>query len=327
MQGSRTWKATAGVMLAALASAATAAGPGPGGFPERPMRIIVGFLPGGVSDTIARIMAAQLDRQMGQRVIIDGRPGAGGSLAMTIAANATPDGYTIFMGQPVITISPNFKRKFPYDPLKAFAPVSVIGLGATMMTVSPKTPASTVKEVIELAKSKPQGLTFGHSGQGSTNHLAGELFKVMAKVPLTAVAYKGAAANAVATIRGEIDISFMPVLASLPHVKAGRLKGIAVTGAKRAAAAPDIPTIAETLPGYEVPVWYGLVVPAATPAPVVAFLNTQVKQALETPAVRDQLASQGIEAHYTTRAEFAKLIDDDATRWRNLVRDAGIELH
>lgn len=297
------------------------------GFPSRPMRIITGYLPGGVSDTIARTMAAQLGSQMGQRIIIDGRPGAGGTLAMEISANATPDGYTLFMGQPVITISPNFKRKLPIDPLKSFTPLSVIGFGATMMTVNPSMPASNVRELINYGKAQPTGkMLFGHSGVGSTNHLAGELFSVMSGVKLTAVAYKGAAANILATIQGEVQIGFLPVLAALPQIKSGRLKALGVTGAKRAKAAPDIPTIAETLPGYEVPVWYGLMVPAGTPAAIVTKLNLEIKKALEIQQVRDTLASRGIEVEYTTVAEFDKLIKDDAARWSKLVKDAGIVL-
>ena len=311
---------------ATLICAQPLAAHGAGRYPERPMRIITGYLPGGVSDTIARVMAEKLGEQMGQRIIIDGRPGAGGTLAMTLAANANPDGYTIFMGQPVITISPSFQRKLPYDPLKAFAPVSVIGLGATMMVVSPQTPAGTVKELIAYSKSRPDGLLFGHSGQGSTNHLAGELFKVMSGAPLTPVAYKGAAANVIGVVQGEIQIAFLPVLAALPHVKAGRLKAIGMTGAKRSPAAPGVPPISETLPGYEVPVWYGFVVPAATPKPIVARLNAEIKTALDTPAVSEKLASQGIDTHYTTEAEFAKLIREDAARWAKLVKESGIVL-
>ena len=296
-------------------------------FPNRPMRIITGYLPGGVSDTIARTMAERLGEQMGQRIIIDGRPGAGGTLAMEIAASATPDGYTIFMGQPVITISPNFKRKLPIDPLKAFAPISVVGMGATMMVVNPTTPANNVKELIAFGKSQPAGkMLFGHSGVGSTNHLAGELFSVMSGVKLTAVAYKGAAANILATIQGEVQIGFLPVLAALPQIKSGKLKALGVTGAKRAQAAPDIPTIGETLPGFEVPVWYGLMVPAATPGPVVNRLNLEMKKALETQAVRERLAGQGIEVEYTTVDQFAKLIREDATRWAKLVKESGIAL-
>ncbi|MCW5604286.1 MAG: tripartite tricarboxylate transporter substrate binding protein [Burkholderiales bacterium] len=298
-----------------------------GDFPTRPMRIITGYLPGGVSDTIARTMATQLGEQMGQRIIIDGRPGAGGTLAMEIAANATPDGYTIFMGQPVITISPNFKRKLPIDPLKAFAPLSVVGMGATMMVVSPSMPVSNVKELIAYGKSQPAGkMLFGHSGQGSTNHLAGELFSVMSGVQLTAVAYKGAAANIVATIQGEVQIGFLPVLAALTHVKNGKLKGLGVTGAKRAQAAPDVPTIAETLPGYEVPVWYGLLVPAATSKPIIGKLNLEMKKALENKSVIERLANQGIEVEYTTVEQFDRLIKEDAARWAKLVKESGIVL-
>lgn len=296
-------------------------------FPTRPMRIITGYLPGGVSDTIARTMAAQLGEQLGQRIVIDGRPGAGGTLAMQIAANATPDGYTLFMGQPVITISPNFKNKPTYDPIKAFAPLSVIGMGATMMMINPSIPANSVKELIAYGKTQPPGkLLFGHSGQGSTNHLAGELFSVMSGVQLTAIAYKGASANILATIQGEVQISFLPVLAALPQIKVGKLKALGVTGAKRAQAAPNVPTIAETLPGYEVPVWYGLMAPAATAKPIVNKLNLEIKKALELQSVIDRLANNGIEVEYTTVAEFEKLIKEDAARWAKLVKSSGIEL-
>lgn len=298
-----------------------------GDFPSRPMRIITGYLPGGVSDTIARTMAMQLGEQMGQRIIIDGRPGAGGTLAMELAANATPDGYTLFMGQPVITISPNFKRRPAYDPIKAFAPLSVIGLGATMMMINPSIPASNVKELIAYGKTQPPGrLLFGHSGQGSTNHLAGELFSVASGVQLTAVAYKGAAANILATIQGEVQISFLPVLAALPQIKVGKLRAIGVTGSKRAKAAPQVPTIGETLPGYEVPVWYGLMAPAATPKPIVNKLNLEIKKALSVPSVIERLESQGIEIEYTTVPEFEKLIKEDAARWARLVKQSGIIL-
>ncbi|MCW5575602.1 MAG: tripartite tricarboxylate transporter substrate binding protein [Burkholderiales bacterium] len=308
-------------------TAGTAAAQKAGEFPSRPMRIITGYLPGGVSDTIARTMATQLGEQMGQRIIIDGRPGAGGTLAMEIAANASPDGYTLFMGQPVITISPNFKRRPSYDPIKAFAPLSVIGLGATMMMSNPSIPANNVQELVAYGKTQPPGkLMFGHSGQGSTNHLAGELFSVMSGVQLTAVAYKGAAANILATVQGEVQLSFLPVLAALPQIKIGKLRAIGVTGSKRAKSAPQVPTIAETLPGYEVPVWYGLMAPAATPKSIVGKLNLEIKKALSVTAVVDRLESQGIETEYTTVAEFEKLIREDAVRWANLVKTSGIVL-
>lgn len=296
-------------------------------FPSRPMRLITGFQPGGVSDTIARVAGGKVGEILGQRVIVDGRPGAGGVLSMELAANANPDGHTFYMGQPVITISPNFKNKPPFDPLKVFAPVSLIGFGQTIMAVSPTTPVSNVKELIALGKSQPAGsLHFGHSGVGSTNHLAGELFAVMSGLKLTAVAYKGAASNQLALMQGEIQIAMLPVLAAIPQVKAGRLKAIGVTGAKRSQAAPDVPTIGETLPGYEVPVWYGFVITARTPVAIIDKLHDATQKALLTPEVKDRLFSQGIETQLMSRADFAKLIREDAARWAKLVKDAGITL-
>jgi tripartite-type tricarboxylate transporter receptor subunit TctC len=296
-------------------------------YPNRPIRLITGFLPGGVSDTIARVTGEKVGEILGQRVIVDGRPGAGGVLSMEIAVTANPDGHTLYLGQPVITISPNFRRKPPFDPLKALTPVSLIGLGATMMVVHPSTPASNVKELIAYGKSQPPGaLRFGHSGMGSTNHLAGELFGVMSGLTLTSVPYKGAAANIVAVLSGEIHIAMLPVLAAIPQVKSGKLKAIGVTGATRSPAVPDIPTISETLSGYEVPVWYGFVITSKTPTAIVDKLHSATQQAIRSPDVRDKLAAQGIEVQPASRAEFAQLIQQDAVRWAKLVKDAGIVL-
>jgi tripartite-type tricarboxylate transporter receptor subunit TctC len=297
------------------------------GFPSRPLRLITGFQPGGVSDTVARVTGEKVGELLGQRVIVDGRPGAGGVLSMEIAANANPDGHTLYMGQPVITISPNFRNKPSFDPIKAFAPVSLIGFGQTMMVIHPATPASNVKELIAFARSQPAGaVRFGHSGVGSTNHLAGELFSVMSGVKLTPVPYKGAASNQLALLQGEVQISMLPVLAAIPQVKAGRLKAIGVTGAKRSQAVPDVPTIGETLQGYDVPVWYGFVVTAKTPSAIVDKLHDATQRALQTPQVKDRLFSQGIETQLSSRAEFAKLIQEDAARWAKLVKAAGIVL-
>ena len=296
-------------------------------FPSRPLRLITGFQPGGVSDTVARVTGEKVGEILGQRVVVDGRPGAGGVLSMELAANANPDGHTLYLGQPVITISPNFKNKPPFDPIKAFAPVSLIGFGQTMMVVHPATPASNVTELIAFAKSQPAGsVRFGHSGVGSTNHLAGELFGVMSGVRLSPIPYKGAASNQLALLQGEVQISMLPVLAAIPQVKAGRLKAIGVTGAKRSQAVPDIPTIGETLTGYDVPVWYGFVITAKTPATIVDKLHAATQRALQTPEVKDRLFSQGIETQLSSRAEFGKLIQEDAVRWAKLVKAAGIVL-
>ena len=317
------WLAAAAVAASANAALAQSAE----NFPTRPLRLITGFQPGGVSDTVARVTGEKVGEYLGQRVIVDGRPGAGGVLSMGLAANATPDGHTLYMGQPVITISPNFKNKPPFDPLKAFAPVSLIGFGQTMMVVHPGTPVSNVKELIAHLKSQPAGnVRFGHSGVGSTNHLAGELFGVMSGVKLTPIPYKGAASNQLALLQGEIHISMLPVLAAIPQVKAGRLKAIGVTGSKRSRAVPDIPTIGETLKGYDVPVWYGFLVTAKTPTAIVERLHAATQRALQTPEVRDRLFTQGIETQPMSRADFAKLIREDAVRWAKLVKDAGIVL-
>jgi tripartite-type tricarboxylate transporter receptor subunit TctC len=312
-------------LLASDAAGQSGRQAGIGAYPERPLRFVTGFLPGGVSDTIARIVGSKLGERLNQRVIIDGRPGAGGQVGMTIAASATPDGYTFYLGQPVITLSPLFKNKPPYDPIKAFAPVVHLGNGPTLLVVHPSLPINSVKDLIAYAKSRPEGLLFGSSGAGSTNHLAGELFKVMASVPLVHVPYKGAAANAVAVMQGEIGMAFQPLAAAIPQVKAGRLKGIAVTGAKRARAVPEIPTVGETLPGYQVVAWYGMLVPAGTPRAVVAYLNQQTNQVLAMPEVADTLMRNGIEPEGGTPEAFARLINEDAASMAKLVKDAGIK--
>lgn len=318
------------LFAAAVALAAASAGvqaQSADNFPTRPLRLITGYLPGGVSDTIARVTGEKVGEILGQRVIVDGRPGAGGVLSMELAVNANPDGHTLYMGQPVITISPNFKRKPPFDPIQAFAPVSLIGLGSSMMVVHPSTPASNVKELIAYGKSQPAGaLRFGHSGMGSTNHLAGELFGVMTGLKLQGIPYKGAAANILATLQGEVHISMLPVLAAIPQVKSGKLKAIGVTGSERSQAIPEVPTIGETLKGFEVPVWYGFLVTAKTPDAIVAKLHAATQQALKTPEVSKRLASQGIDTKLMSRAQFAALIQEDAKRWANLVKDAGIVL-
>jgi tripartite-type tricarboxylate transporter receptor subunit TctC len=313
--------------LSLVAGTAAAQVTGAENYPTRPLRLITGFLPGGVSDTVARVTGDKLGELLGQRVIIDGRPGAGGVLSMELAAQANPDGHTLYLGQPVITISPNFKNKPSFDPLKVFTPISLIGFGSTMMVVHPGTPASNVKELIAYGRSQPPGtLRFGHSGMGSTNHMAGELFSALTGVKLTAIPYKGAAVNIIGVLQGEIHIAMLPTLTAIPHVKSGKLKAIGMTGAKRSPAAPDVPTIGETLKGFNVPVWYGFVVTAKTPIAIVSKLHTETQRAVRSPDVRDKLASQGVETQLATRAEFAQLINDDAARWKKLVKDAGIVL-
>ena len=295
-------------------------------YPARPLRLITGFLPGGVSDTVARVTGEKLGERLGQRVIIDGRPGAGGVVSMEIAAAATPDGYTLYLGQPVITLSPNFRKRPGFDPIKAFAPVSLIATGPTLLAVHPSLPVSSVKELIAYAKTQPGGLRFGSSGAGTTNHLSGELLRVMANMPLTHIPYRGAAVNVVAAIQGEIHISFLPLLAAIPHVKSGRLKALGVTGARRSPSVPDVPTVGESLPGYEVSAWYGIVVPTATPQPIITRLNAELIKTLEQHDVRERLTAQGVDVQSSTTEELATLIRTDAQRWAKLVKAAKLVL-
>jgi tripartite-type tricarboxylate transporter receptor subunit TctC len=295
-------------------------------YPNKPIRFVTGFLPGGVSDTIARVTGDKLGEQLGQRVVIDGRPGAGGVVSMEIAATANPDGYTWYLGQPVITISPNFKRKLPLDPMKAFAPVSLLGISPTVLVVHPSVPVKSVPELVAYAKARPDGLRIASSGPGTTNHLAGELFRVKTGTKVLNIAYKGAAATLLAAMSGEVEATFSPLVAGLTQVKAGKLKPIALTGKKRSPVLPNVPTIGETLPGYSVEAWYGLMVPAKTPTGIVQFLNAQTRKALESSIVRERLLANGVEVQASTPEEFAQFIREDAAQWSKLVKDAGIEL-
>jgi tripartite-type tricarboxylate transporter receptor subunit TctC len=296
-------------------------------FPARPLRIITGFATGGVSDMIARAVGEQLGKQMGQRFVIDTRPGAGGTLSMGIAARASPDGYSLYLATPTVTLSPLFtERNLGFDPLTAFAPTSLIGTGPTILTVHPSLPVRTVEDLIRFAKSKPDGLRAGHSGSGSLQHLAAELYRVMSGTKLIPVAYRSGQASILGALQGEVEITFLPLSSALPHMEAGRLKGIGLTSERRAKAAPDVPPIAETLPGFNVFSWYGLLVPAATPAPIIAKLNNEIKKALGVSTVREFLERQGVEVQYTTPAEYAKLMREDHQRWAKLVNDAGLVL-
>ncbi len=295
-------------------------------YPNRPLRLITGFLPGGISDTLARVVGEKLGERIGQRVVIDGRPGAGGLISLEIAAGSTPDGYTLLLGTPAVTISPSFTRKLSFDPLNSFAAVSMLGSSPTITVVNPAVPADSMKELIALAKAKPGQLNYASSGQGTTNHLAGELLKTMAGIQITPITYKGAALTLLATISGETQLTFSPLLPAIPHIKSGKLRGLAVTSAKRSTSLPDTPAIAETLPGYDVTSWYGILVPAKTPQAIIARLNTEINRVLETRDVKERLTAQGVEVAGSSSVELAAFIKNDAVRWAKLVKESGIRL-
>ena len=312
------------VAIASIASSAVAADTAQH-YPAKPIRLIVPFAPGGASDVPARLLATALTASMGQQMVVDNRAGAGGILAGDITAKALPDGYTVLLGSiGMLTIIPNLKKSLPYDPEKHFAPVSMLTATPTIVVVNPKLGAANLKELIALAKTKPGAISFGSSGNGSSTHLSGELFKAMAGVQLTHVPYKGAALAVVDLLGGQIMVGF-DTLASLAHVKAGRLKALAISTATRSPMLPDVPTVAEAaVPGYETSSWNGIVLPAGTPKAIVSRLNAEINKALAIAEVRDRMQANGNTPTPTTPEAFASLIRQERARWGKVIREANI---
>lgn len=294
-------------------------------YPVKPVRLIVGFTPGGGSDTVARLLALKLAETWPQPFVVDNRPGAGGNLASELVARAAADGYTLLMASSSFSIIPAIHRELTYDPVKDFAPVTLASSAPYLLVLNPAVPVQTVKELIALAKAQPGKLNYASAGSGSTLHLAGELFKSMAGVNIVHVPYKGP--NGIPDlIAGAVQLSFAGLPQTLTHVKAGRLKGIAVTTLRRAAAVPDLPTIAESgVPNYEVDPWYGVIAPAGTPRAVIDKLQAAFGRALAAPDVKEKFMLQGLEARASTPAEFSTMVVNEIGKWSKVVRDAGIK--
>lgn len=297
-------------------------------YPSRPIRFVVGFLPGGPSDTIARVVGAKLTEGLGQQVVIDNRAGAGGNLSAEIVADAQPDGHTILLGTggPLV-IAPVIGQKVGFDPDKDFAAVSKLGDSMSILAAHPSLPANSVKELIAVARAKPNDINYASSGVGTANHLAAELLSSMANIKLTHIPYKGSGAALPALIGGQVKLGFGPLLPAIPHVKAGRLKALGVSGLKRSAGAPDIPTIAEQgLPGYEVNSWYGVFVPSKTPKPVVARLNKELIRVLALPDVKDRLSRDGVEPGGSTPEQLNAVVQAEKKLWAKVIKDANIKV-
>ena len=313
------------LICAALASTAQAA---ESAYPTRPIRFVVGFLPGGPSDTIARVVGAKLSEGLGQPDVVENRAGAGGNVSADIVAVANPDGHTILLGTggPLV-IAPIIGQKVGFDPDRDFAAVSLLGGSMSILAAHPSLPANNVKELIALAKAKPGEINYASSGVGAANHLAAELLSSMANVKLTHVPYKGSGAALPALISGEVKLGFGPILPAIPHVKAGRIKALGVSGLKRASAAPDIPTIAEQgLPGFEVNSWYGLFVPAKTPRPILMQLNKEINRIMALPDVRERLSSQGVDPVASTPEELTRIVQAEKKVWSKVLRQANIKV-
>ncbi|WP_426613940.1 Bug family tripartite tricarboxylate transporter substrate binding protein [Bradyrhizobium sp. McL0616] len=293
-------------------------------YPSRPVKIIVPFPAGGSNDIIARIVAQKLAERSGQTFIVENRGGAGGNIGAEAVASAEPDGYTLLLtAPPPLTINASLYKKLPFDPAKAFAPVALVASVPIVLVVNPSLPAKNVSELIALAKAKPGTLNFGSSGIGSTNHLAGELLKSMAGVDIVHVPYRGAAPAMNDLLAGQIPFMFDNMPAVLPQAQGKAINAIAVAGAKRADALPDVPTVAETIPGFEASSWFGLVAPAKTPAPVLAKLSSELEIILKMPEVKKRLAELGAEPGTVFGPAFGQFMTDETTKWGKIIQASG----
>ena len=297
-------------------------------YPTRPITLVVAFTPGGPSDVLARIVGKQMEKTLGQPVVIDNRPGAGGNIAGEAVARAAPDGYTLLMGNnSILATNAALYKKIGFDPEKDFAPITLIGSQPNILVVNPKVAASTVPELIALAKAQPGKLNCANSGYGAAAHLAAELFKSEAKVDIISVAYKGAAPALQDVIAGHVDLMFATSASVVGHLKSGLLRPLAVTTLKRFSLMPELPTIAETgLPGFDATTWHGLVAPAGTPKDILDTLARAARQALADPDTRKSLADLGVEVIGGTPEEFAAYIKSEIPKWTEVVRISGAKL-
>jgi tripartite-type tricarboxylate transporter receptor subunit TctC len=276
-------------------------------------------------DVIARVVAVPLGERLGQNIVIDNRAGAGGTLGAELAAHAAPDGYTLLAISTSHAVNVSLYPKLGYDIVRDFAPVTLLGLTPNVLVVGSAVPAQNVKELIALARAKPRSLNFGSAGAGTASYIAGELFKLLGRVELVHVPYKGSGPALAALLGGEVQVAFFAVPSTLPHVKSGRLRVLAVGSAKRSQLMPDVPTIAEAgLPGYDAVVWYGLVAPARTPPAIVSRINREVAALEQTAETRERLIAQGTEPVTTSPNELATYLKTEIAKYARLVKEAGL---
>lgn len=311
----------AGIGLLFGASAALAQS-----YPARPVRFIVPFPPGGSADVLARTLAPRIAEGLGQTVVVENRPGAGTAIGAKATADAPPDGYTIMLGTVSShAMNPGLNPKVGYDPVRDFSPVTLVASIPFALVVHPTMPTKSVRELIDLARANPGRLNYASAGSGTSNHLAGELFKSMGGIDMVHVPYKGSAPALNDLLAGQVNLMFDLVLTAAPHVRANSLRVLAVTGPKRSGVMPDVPTVRESgLPDYEVSAWFGVFGPAGVPAAIVSRLNTEIVRAVGHPEVRERLASQGADAVTSTPAEFAAYVRAEAARWADVVKRANI---
>lgn len=319
----RSTLVVAGVItLSALADAAQAQV-----FPTRPIRLVVALAPGGPTDVVSRTYAAKMSELLGQQVVVDNRPGAGGSVAGEIVSRAPADGHTLFSAaNGTIAISPNLIPNLPYSVSRDLTPVALIGNSPFAVMVHPAVPAKTMQELLALAKSHPGKINFGSAGQGSTSQLSTELLKMMTGVKMTHVPYKGAGPALIGAIAGEIELMISGVSTGLPFLKQGKLRGLAVTSRQRLTVLPELPPVADTVPGYEAASWYAVMAPAATPRAVIEKLNRESVAAIQSPEIKAKLVSQGVEPEPLSPEQLGEKIRAETARWGKVVKAAGVKV-
>jgi tripartite-type tricarboxylate transporter receptor subunit TctC len=320
--------------LQALCVAAILLGPGQAvgaaaqGYPERPVRVIVPLSAGGSADIVGRLLAQKLSERLGQQFVIDNRPGAGSLIGTEIAARAPRDGYTLLLAGSSFTSAPSLHRKLPYDPVKDFAPITLASNAPGLLVVHPSVPARTVQELIAFARAKPGAINYASPGNGTSPHFAGALFNLMAKVEMVHVPYKGAGPAVAAVVGGQVQASFASMLSAITQARQGRLRAIAVTGAKRSPAVPDLPTVAESgLPGFESGSWQGFFAPAGTPAAIRGRLHREISAIVHLPDISAQLAKDGSEPIGSTPAEFAKFVAGELAKYARVAKAAGMQVN
>lgn len=311
----------------AVAASAVLSSPvlGQAQYPSKPVRLIVPYPPGGGTDTMARTLGLKLSEMLGQQVIVDNRPGGGANIGAELAAKSPPDGYTLLMCTIAHATAGSLYRKLGYDVLRDFTPVSLLATTPHILVIHPSVPVKSVKGLLALAKARPNELVYSSSGSGTPAHLAGELFKHMAGVSMVHVPYKGGGPSVVALLSGEVALAFATTPSVINHVKAGRLRAVAVTTARRSVATPELPTISELgLAGYDVGSWYGLLAPAGTQKDIVARINAESHKALRLPDVKQRMDASGFEALTSTPEEYGAFLRGEVDKWAKVVKAAGI---
>lgn len=315
-------------MLALLcgcaAGTAAAQSPDASRFPTKPIRLIVPFPPGGSNDILARFLAQKMSERMGQQTIVDNRAGANGIIGTDIAARSPADGYTLLIISISYTMNPAIQNKLPYDPVRSFAPVAQIASGPNVISSHPSLPVQNVKQLVALARAKPGELRYATSGTGGVNHFQGELFNQMAKVRLTHVPYKGGGPSMLGVMTGEVEVVFGTLIQALPHIRSNKLKPLGVGSQKRSPILPEVPAIAETLPGYDGTIWWGVLAPAGVPGPVVNKLNGEINAILREPEMARRLSAEAAEPVTVAPEVFGKLVASEIAKWTRVAKEAGI---